>query len=206
MSERSAIPTVDDTEPVAPRDDVKLCDWPGCQSEAGGKSKYCDEHKEAASRGRRPKVGASTGGKTRVKQTRFETPRDKSISELVRTSLSNLAVMGSLANPRLFPAVQATVENVAESYEALAKEYPQAEPYIRAVFGSSVVMNAAASTVIMGVAVAGSFGWCPGSWLNVLPPFLPEGTDPRTIVHPGYFAAAEAAAAASQGVANGAPA
>lgn len=194
--------TLLDTEPVAPRDDVKLCAREDCPNETVPRSKYCEEHKKEAATGHRTRT-SPPGGKGRQKQTRFETPRDKSISELVRTSLCNLAVMGSLANPRLFPAVQATVENVAESYEALAKEYPAAEPYIRAVFGSSVVMNAAASTIVMGVAVAGSFGWCPGSWLNVLPPFLPEGVDPRTLIHPAYFQAAEAAAAAATGT-NGA--
>lgn len=150
-----------ETEGVTPGDSVKLCQFTGCLNPGGHGQfgKFCEDHKSKALRDAakgiepgtaapRPKASPSRSGGSALE-------RD------IKEALMGTASVVAIANPGIFVAVEATVDEFAAAWANVAKQSPTAEKYIRALLVSGVWLTAASATITMAVAIMVSTGNVP---------------------------------------------
>ncbi len=130
-----------------PDDDAKpkyVCQFAGCEDEAtAGKfgHTYCEPHNEqvkaekAATKPRRDRSGGGTG----------------SLRGRIRETMLGTAAVAAIRDPRIYVAVEATVDEFAASWDNVAKQSPTARKYIEAMLNGGVWLPALMSTIVMVV-------------------------------------------------------
>lgn len=157
----------DETETIAPEPKAKLCQRCNERERGFGQlGRYCAECRDEM------KEESETARKARNEATAPKRPAARgNIGQLereIKDAMMGTAAVAAIANPGIFVAVEATVDEFAAAWANVARTSPAAEKYIRAMLQGGVWITAASATLATVVAVM----VCTG---NTPPKLMPLG-------------------------------
>jgi len=92
--------------------------------------------------GKRPRLASSGGGRSPV-----------GLEGRIRDACLGTAAVAAISDPRIYIAVEGTVDQFAKSWAEVARQSPTAKRYIEAILTGGVWIPAVMSTVVMVVAI-----------------------------------------------------
>jgi uncharacterized Zn finger protein (UPF0148 family) len=135
-----------------------VCKWPDCDEPAtAGKfgRTYCEAHNAQAK--------AETQAAREQSQAARPKPSLSGLRGEIKDAVMMTAAVVAIRDPRIYIAVDATVDEFATSWANVAKSSPTAARYIRAMLSGGVWVAALGSTLVMVVTVAACTGNLPPS-------------------------------------------
>lgn len=154
-------------EPTAPQQ--KTCQERGCDRPAS-RGLYCGEHYELHKPGRKP--GGGAGKRERAPRAATASPRKRGTTgAALRTKIKDVVMMtaavAAVKDPRVYVAVEATVDEFAAAWANVADQSPSARKYIEAMLDGGVWATAVGATLVMVVTIAACTGNLPARFAPI---------------------------------------